>query len=189
METRRPTVTLLGVFVVVYLLEVLVGLVGVPRSAFALAAPVTARPWTLVTSVYAHGGVAHLVANAVALVVVGVFLERRTSALRFHLFFLASGVLTGLAQVTAGSLLGQRVAVLGASGAIFALLGYLLAGNRVTDAVVGGRSVSPRIRYAAFALVAAVVTLATALPGVALVAHFTGLFVGLLAGRAHLLRP
>ena len=40
-----------------------------------------------------------------------------------------------------------------------------------------------------FAVLAAVVTLATAAPGVALVAHFTGFLVGLLAGRARLLHP
>ncbi|MDG5778388.1 rhomboid family intramembrane serine protease [Haloarculaceae archaeon H-GB2-1] len=186
---RRPTVTLLVVFVVVYLLQRLAGVVGVPMAAFALAAPIAVQPWTLVTSVYAHGSLGHLLANAVTLVVVGVFLERRTSAVRFHLFFLGAGVLTGLAQVMVASLFGQHVAVLGASGAIFALLGYLLAGNRVTDAAVAGVSVRPRLRIALLVLLAAVVTLATAMPGVALVAHFTGLFVGLLAGRAHLLRP
>jgi len=39
-----------------------------------------------------------------------------------------------------------------------------------------------------FAVIAAVLTLATGAPGVALVAHFTGFLLGLIAGRAHLLR-
>ncbi len=189
MAQRSPTLTLLGVLAVVYLVEVLAGLVGVPRTAFALATPVVLRPWTLVTSVYAHGSLGHLLANAVGLVLVGVLLERRTSRARFHLFFLVTGALAGLSQVWVGRLLGARPAVLGASGAVFALAGYVIAGNRVSDTVLSAVGLSGRAILAVFVLVAAAVTLLTAGPGVALVAHFTGLLLGLLAGYGHVLRP
>lgn len=188
MARRSPTLTLVGVFVVVYLVELLVGLAGVPESAFALAPPVVARPWTLVTSVYAHGSVGHLLANTVGLVLLGLVLERRTSRMRFHLFFLVTGALAGLTQVWVGALFGVRTAVIGASGAVFALLGYVLAGNRVSDTVLSAVPLSGRAQLGAFAVAAAAVTLLTAAPGVALVAHFAGLLVGLLAGQAHLLR-
>ncbi|MFB6150819.1 MAG: rhomboid family intramembrane serine protease [Haloarculaceae archaeon] len=188
MARRSPTLTLVGVLAVAYLFESALGLVGVPRGAFALAPPVAARPWTLVTSVYAHESVGHLLANAVVLVAVGVVLERRTGRARFHAFFLATGVVTGLAQVWVADLVGPPVAVIGASGAVFALVGYVLAGNRVADAVLGRVPVRARTLLAAFAVLAAALTLATAGRRVALVAHFTGLLLGLLAGRAHLLR-
>jgi membrane associated rhomboid family serine protease len=185
---RSPTLTLIGVFALVFLCQLLLGPLGVPMAAFALAAPVAVRPWTLVTSVYAHGSVPHLLANTVALAVVGFFLERQTSNLRFHAFFLGSGVVAGLAEVAFGGTFGRPTMVLGASGGIFALLGYLLAGNRVADTLLDRLPMSPEGQLVAFALVAAAVTLATAGPRVALVAHFTGLLLGLLAGRAHLLR-
>ena len=188
MVSRSPTLTLVGVFVVVYLFQVLLGLFAVPMSVLTLALPVDHRPWTMVTSVYAHGSVPHLVANSVMLLLVGLYLERRTSRLRFHAFFLATGALSGLTQVWVSGLAGQRVAVLGASGAIFALMGYVLAGNRISDTVLDAVPLSARGQLLVFALVAAVVTLATAGRGVALVAHFTGLLLGLLAGQAHLLR-
>lgn len=188
MAERSPTLTLVGVFVVVYLLEVLVGLFGVSKTAFALATPVTLRPWTLVTSVYAHGSVGHLVANTVGLVLVGLFLERRTSRARFHLFFLVTGALAGLSQVWVARLLGARPAVLGASGAIFALAGYVLAGNRVSDTVLSAVPLSERAILVAFVVVAAALTILTAGPGVALIAHFTGLMLGLVSGRGHVLR-
>lgn len=196
---RSPTVATLSLFLVVFLVQRLVRLVagGVTmQSLFALTTPVTANPWTVVTSVYAHGSLSHLLANAVALAVVGILLERETTPARFHAFFLTTGALAGLAEVwlaaVVGSIVGgvpAQVAVLGGSGAIFALAGYLLTSNRLTERVVGSVQVSPRVQLALMAAVAVVVTLATASPQVALVAHFTGLLLGLLAGRAHLLRP
>ncbi|MFB6184545.1 MAG: rhomboid family intramembrane serine protease [Haloarculaceae archaeon] len=188
MSRTRPTLTLVGVFVVVFLLEVLGSAVGFGPAAFALSLPLTRRPWTLVTSVYAHAGVWHLLANSVALLVVGLVLERRTSAIRFYLFFLVTGMLAGVAQVTVAAALGHHVAVLGSSGGIFALLGYLLAGNRVTDVAVAGIEPDPRIAAAVVVAVAVLVTLLTAGSGVALFAHFTGLVLGLVAGRGHVLR-
>ena len=188
MTRRSPTLTLVGVFVVVYVVEVLAGFVGVPKTAFALATPVTLRPWTLVTSVYAHGSFGHLLANSVGLVLVGLLLERQTSRVRFHLFFLVTGALAGLSHVWVGRLLSERPAVLGASGAIFALVGYVLAGNRVSDTVLAAAPISERAILVVFVLVAAAVTVLTAGPGVALVAHFAGLLLGLLAGYDNVLR-
>lgn len=195
---ESPTFTLLGVFVVVFVVQSLVGVLTDPltaRSLFALSTPVTLNPWTVVTSVYAHGSVSHLVANGIALVFVGFPLERETTTARFHAFFLLTGVLAGLAEVWFASVVGSmlpgivaQVNVLGASGAIFALLGYLLTSNRLTDRVVGSFEVSPRAQLAVFAVVAAAITAVTAGQHVALVAHFTGLLLGLLAGRLHVLR-
>lgn len=210
---RSPTLALLAVLVAVYALQSLVALLADPptmRSLFALSTPVVANPWTVVTSVYAHSGVGHLVANAVALALVGFPLERETTPLRFHAFFLATGALAGLAEVwlaaTVGTLVSalvtavpplagvlpgvpSQVSVIGASGAVFALMGYLLTSNRLTDRVVGNVQLSPRAQIALFALVAAAITYLTASPQVALVAHFTGLLLGLVTGRLHVLRP
>ncbi|WP_246023016.1 rhomboid family intramembrane serine protease [Halosimplex halophilum] len=186
--SRSPTLTLVAVFVVVFLVQRAVALLQIP-FAFALAPPVGARPWTLVTSVYAHLSVGHLLANVAVLLLVGLYLERRTSRLRFHAFFLATGALSGLVQVWVSDLLGPGVAVLGASGGIAGLVGYVLAGNRMSDTLLDKTPLSPRAQLGAFVVVAGAVTVATAGPGVALVAHFAGLLIGLVAGRLHLLRP
>ncbi|WP_415378987.1 rhomboid family intramembrane serine protease [Halosimplex sp. TS25] len=186
--SRSPTLTLVGVIVVVFLVQRAVAFLQLPL-AFALSAPVGRQPWTVVTSVYAHVSVGHLVANVVVLVLVGLYLERQTSRLRFHAFFLATGALSGLTQVWVSDLVGPGVAVLGASGGIAGLVGYLLAGNRMSDTILDRTPLSPRAQLVIFVVVAGGITVATAGRGVALVAHFTGLLIGLLAGRAHLLRP
>lgn len=162
----------------------LVGLVGL----FALAPPVHRPPWGLLTSVYAHAGPGHLLSNAVVVALAGGLLARATTRLRFHAFFVATGVLAGLAQVWVGGLLGRTGAVLGASGAAFALVGYLLAANPVSAGVFDRLRLPPRVVVVVVALVAAGLTVAFSPAGSALVAHFSGALLGLLAGRLGLLR-
>ena len=185
---RSPTVTTLSAFALVFLLEWVALPIGLYGTLFVLTPPITVHPWTLVTSVYAHASAGHLLGNAAGLLLTGLVVERTTTRLRYHAFFLATGAVAGIAQITVGSLVGGTGGVLGASGAIFGFLGYLLTANRLTEVVVGGVEVSGRAQLIAFAIVAALITLATGTTRTALIAHFTGLFVGLLAGRAQVLR-
>jgi len=185
-----PTVQTLTIFLVVFAAQSLVGLLSerLAFGLFVLAPPISVRPWTLLVSVYAHAGLTHLVSNAVVLLLVGFAVERVTTAWRYHVFFASVGMVAGLSQVVASGVFGRPSAVLGASGAVFGLVGYLLAGNPVTDAVLGWLPLSGRARIALLLILAAGVTMLTAAPGVALVAHFSGFALGLLAGRARVLR-
>ncbi|WP_096394089.1 rhomboid family intramembrane serine protease [Halorubrum trapanicum] len=182
----RATLETLALVLLVGAAQALLSLVGL-FGLLALSTPLSVAPWTLVTSVYAHGSVGHLVANALALLLVGPLVERRTTRPRFHAFVVATGALAGVAQVTLGSLLGPPAAVLGISGAVFALGGYLLAGNVVSATLFDRLRLSSRAQLLLFGLVAVVLTATTAAPGVALIAHATGAFCGLVAGRMGLL--
>lgn len=179
---QSPTVDLLVVFAVVFVAQSVGHLVGVDAGWFALAAPLS-RPWTLVTSVYAHTSLTHLVTNALALGVIGLILERFTTRLRFHGFVLVTGAVSGVTHHAVSVLAGQPTAVLGASGAILALYGYALAGNPITGGMLSVLGLSRRTKLVMLALVALLVTALTAAPGVALVAHGTGFVLGLVAGR------
>jgi membrane associated rhomboid family serine protease len=184
----RPTLQTLSVVGVAFLLQQVVGLLGrLEYALFYLDLTVAARPWAAVTHVYAHAGPGHLLANAVALGVAGPLVARRTTTARFHLFFLSTGVLAGVAEVVVGSLLGPAVAVVGASGAIFGLLGYLLTGNTVAAGLLDWLDLTGRAQLLLFLAVAVLVTLATASPRAALVGHAAGLVCGLVAGRVRLL--
>jgi membrane associated rhomboid family serine protease len=184
-----PTVVLVVITIVTFLLQAVTGLFGLERWLFVLAWPIVTRPWTVVTSVFAHADLFHLVANLVALVIGGVVLERYTTPARFYAFFLVTGALAGVAQILATApLTAGQTAVIGSSGAVLAIFGYLAASNRVSDLAAAGVSLSPRARIALFTAIAALVTVATVGPDVALVGHFTGFLVGLVTGRAHVLR-
>jgi membrane associated rhomboid family serine protease len=190
-----PIFEVLTLFLLVFAAQLVTALADLVGGLFVLSPPVTENPWTVVTSVYAHGGVGHLVSNAVALVLFGWPVARATTRLRFHLFFILSGALAGVAQiVVSGALAGfplvpadPTTGVLGASGAVFALLGYLLASNRLSSGLAGVIRIPGWLAGLVFVGVAAAVTLFTAQPGVALIAHFTGLLFGLVAGRLRVL--
>ena len=164
------------------------GVIGVGPATFALALPLAAQPWTVVTSVYAHASVSHLVLNLLAFLLAGVVIEGRTTRLRFHAFVLVTGMLSGLSTVLLGTFLGRSVAVIGLSGAVLALVGYLLGGNLLTDVVVGRLSVSRRTWIPVVLGLALLVAVATGGPNVAYTAHVTGFLLGLVAGRSRLLR-
>lgn len=200
-RSGSPVFELLAVFSAVFALQVLASIAaaitpiaGVVGGLFVLAPPLTEAPWTVATSVYAHADVGHLLSNAVALVLFGWPVARATSRARFHAFFLVSGALAGVVQVLTTVFLAELpiiraepTAVLGASGAVFALLGYLLASNRLSSSIASTFSISPLLSIGVFVVIAAVLTFATAAPGVALFAHFAGLLVGLFAGSLGLL--
>lgn len=192
----RPVFEVLVVFVLVFTVQIITDLANIVGGLFVLSAPLVENPWTIVTSVYAHSGITHLTSNAVALVLFGWPVARATTRVRFHSFFLLTGAFAGVSQVLLREVLvdapgieATSVSVLGASGAVFALLGYLLASNRLSSGLGALVSVPRWVVYATFLVVAVILTLATAQPGVALIAHFTGLLVGLLAGRLNALDP
>ena len=186
---ESPTLDLLGAFAAVFVLQLVGGVLGFGAAWFALSLPLAVAPWTLVTSVYAHGSLGHLAANATALAIVGFALERFTTRGRFHAFVLLTGAAAGVAELVVADLLGPPTAVLGASGAILALYGYVLAGNPVAGGLLSRLPLGRRGRLGLLVAAVVLLTLLTARSGVAIVAHATGFALGLLAGRYRVLRP
>lgn len=183
----RPTVQTLAIVFLAFVGQQLAGLVGLEYWLFVLDPSVTVRPWTLVTSVYAHLHVGHLLSNVVGIAILGPLVSWRTTTGRFHAFFLTVGAISGLGQVFIGGLVGPATAVLGASGAVFGLLGYVLAGNPLTRGLLGWANLSRRSGVILLVGVAVLLTVATGSPGSALIGHAVGLVAGLVAGRVALL--
>ncbi|MFW5846948.1 MAG: rhomboid family intramembrane serine protease [Nanoarchaeota archaeon] len=82
--------------------------------------------WTFVTSMFFHGGFFHLFANMFSLFFVGSFLEKIIGSKRFLKIYFVSGILGSLFFVLSGLIFDNlSVPAVGASGAIFGLLGVL----------------------------------------------------------------
>ncbi len=99
------------------------------QSVFVLNTSHPEYVWTWVTSIFSHGGFGHIVVNSIVLYFFGPIVERRVGTRNFVLLFLIAGMAAGLAQVGTALFMGQTAAVLGASGAIMAVMGVLTVLN------------------------------------------------------------
>jgi len=82
------------------------------------------RPFSLLTSMFLHGGWLHLIGNMWFLWVFGSHVEDAMGPARFLVFYLISGILSGMVQLAMS--LGSPVPTIGASGAIAGVMGGFL---------------------------------------------------------------
>jgi rhomboid protease GluP len=105
-----------------------VGLVTQPQEVLAQGALVPAavtrgQVWLLLSSMFLHAGFIHLALNMLSLYFLGSFVEQAFGKGRFLALYLSSGLAGGIAYLYFGAFEGP---VVGASGAIFGLLGGVL---------------------------------------------------------------
>ncbi|KAK9055552.1 hypothetical protein SSX86_026636 [Deinandra increscens subsp. villosa] len=137
--------------------------------------------WRLITCIWLHGGLFHLLANMLSLLVIGIRLEQEFGFIRIGLLYVISGF--------GGSLLSalflQSNISVGASGAVFGLLGGMLS-ELITNWTIYANKMA-----ALFTLVIIIViNLAVGiLPHVDNFAHLGGFSSGFLLGFVFLMRP
>jgi membrane associated rhomboid family serine protease len=83
------------------------------------------KPWTLLTHMFLHGGLFHLLANMLALFFFGNYLSRLIGNRDFLTIYFGGGLMGGLVYVLLGQLGNPLIIAIGASGAVFALGGTL----------------------------------------------------------------
>ena len=143
------------------------------------------RPWTIVTNLFIHGNIWHILANMITLYFFGRYLLRLFGQRNFLIIYFVGGIVGNLFYyiyyILAPSLsiqVDSRTIAFGASGAVFALGGALTA-------------LRPKLKVLVFPipvplpLWAAVIggfLILSWLPGVGWQAHLGGLLVGLIAG-------
>lgn len=176
---------LLGAIVVVFILELIVQQTWGPgafSALFVLDAAFLSKPWTIITSIFAHGSFNHLLFNGIVLFFFGPLLEKRIGSRRFLALVLASGAIAGLAQVGLTVSLGERGGVIGISGALMGIMGALtLLGPRLTVLIF---FIIPAPLWALTIGYAALDTLGLfySTGNVAHMAHLAGLAIGLFVG-------
>ena len=139
--------------------------------------------WRLPASVFIHGGLIHLAVNMWCLFTIGPLIERLFGNVVTAVLYLAAGVGGAIASMAA---LPGRVSV-GASGAIFGLLGALLAFLLINRRSVPATVLSP-LRSSALSFVVFNTLFAAAVPNIDQWAHMGGLVTGFLSGLL-LIRP
>ncbi|MGC9982290.1 MAG: rhomboid family intramembrane serine protease [Polyangia bacterium] len=142
--------------------------------------------WRVFTYAFLHANTTHLLVNMLALYSLGGFLEALLGGRRYLAVYCASAVGGGIATALAGALRammgGPPSYTVGASGAIWGLMGATLA------LVLGRRRALPRLIARGLRqrlLVVLVINVALSfLPGIDLYAHFGGGLVGFLLTRS-----
>ncbi len=115
---RNVVLILIGLNVLMFFLQSIEGF----TEAFLLFSPeVGQRPWILVTSMFLHGSTMHLFGNMFALFIFGLILEKLVGSERFLAIYMLSGIIAGLVSSN------FYTSALGASGAVFGILGALAA--------------------------------------------------------------
>lgn len=127
------TYLFLGLMWVTFLTQVVLETLGFAQlhaALFVLRSSHVEYVWTWVTSIFAHGGFRHIAFNSIALYFFGPVVERQLRSQKFTALFLGGGVLAGLAQIGVSFALGDPISgVVGASGAIMAIMGVLTVLN------------------------------------------------------------
>jgi membrane associated rhomboid family serine protease len=127
MPTWKPpaapvTQCLLWLNIAIFLLELACGDVAIRRFALWPLGHGFAA-WQVVTSAFLHGSVLHLFLNLFGLRMFGREVEPAVGSGRFLFLYFLSAVTASATQLLVTALLGQAEPTLGASGAVFGVLG------------------------------------------------------------------
>jgi membrane associated rhomboid family serine protease len=153
----------------------LIGTLGLQPSTW------TREPWVVLTSMFMHAGVWHILANMFTLFFLGSYLCNMIGDKWFLIIYFVGGIIGSFFFILFSlytSLSNANSLVIGASGAVFAAAGALTA-------------LAPKIKVIVFPIPAPIplwvaiiggFLLISFLPGVAWEAHLGGLLVGLIAG-------
>jgi membrane associated rhomboid family serine protease len=119
---RNVTYTIVAVnvavFFVTYLFPRLITYLAIsPMTLFGMG-----FVWTPVTYMFTHGGFIHILVNMVALIFTGPAVEERMGSREFLAYYLISGVLAGVFSVFAYLFTGVANPIVGASGALYAVI-------------------------------------------------------------------
>jgi membrane associated rhomboid family serine protease len=139
----------------------------------------TDQPWTILTNLFVHGGIMHILFNMLVLYFFGGFLVSLVGERWFLVVYLLGGLLGNIFFWLIAPPLAQWAGVIGASGAIFAVEGTLVV-------------MRPRLPVIVFPIPAPIPLWAAVIGGflltyfaagnIAWEAHLGGLVFGLLAG-------
>jgi len=141
--------------------------------------------WTFLTSMFMHGGFFHLLVNMLSLFFIGSLLQKILGAKRYLSFYLISGLFARVFFVLASFIFPAdfNVFAVGASGALFGLIGLLMLMTPNLPVYVMFIPIPIKIKYAAPGILV-LLWLISAAGNVPIgnTAHLGGLIAGLAYG-------
>lgn len=171
MKNRFFALWISAICIVVFVLQLLIP--GFTETLL-LDSSAYSQVWRFVTSIFLHGDIMHIAYNLFALILFGSILEKLIGSNKFLLVFLVTGILANIISVNFYD------SSLGASGAIFGVIGALII---VRPMLVVWAFGLPMPIFIAGILWVGVDLLGVLSPSnVANIAHLSGMFFGLILG-------
>ena len=125
-KNKFPMITywLIAVNVILYVIPILFGQYNNLINNYSVWGPAIreGQTYRLLTGMFLHGGIVHLLFNCYALYVIGSQIENFLGRFKFIVIYLVSGISGALFSM----IFGGNYASIGASGAIFGLMGSLV---------------------------------------------------------------
>jgi len=141
------------------------------------------RLWTFLTSMFMHGGFFHLFANMFSLFFIGSLIERILGKKRYLWFYLISGLFAGVLYVLIEFLFPSNLPAVGASGALFGLVGLLVLLTPNLPVYVMFIPIPIKMKYAGPGILILLWIISRAANiGIGNTAHLGGLVCGLVYG-------
>ena len=184
MWKRAPvTMSLLVIIATVFGLEVLTRAVDDTEKLRALGAITGGllqhgEYWRLITSMFLHANWLHWAANSWALYQLGTLYEVLFGSKRFAIIYFATGIIAGIAS---SAHLDPNGAAVGASGAIFGILGAFIFSIRRSPQYRGQPWTRGLISQLVF-WIAVNIVIGFSVPQIDNIAHIGGLIAGLFLG-------
>lgn len=175
-QPYRATQVLIGINAAVYALTLLTGDRLVLEFGMFGVAVAAGEWWRLMTAPFLHAGLWHVGLNMYALWILGTLVEPLLGRWRFVAVYLVSALGGAVASYAFSD---PRIISVGASGAVFGLLGATIVALRKLNRSVSG----------VMALLAINVVLGFVFPGIDWRAHLGGLLAGLVLTSAMVAVP
>ena len=178
-RSKVPYITylLVGINIILYIIPILIGQHTNLINLYAVYGPAVKNGeyYRLLTGIFLHGNIIHLGFNCYALYIIGSQIESFLGKFKYLIIYLFSGLMGALFSV----LLGGNYVSIGASGAIFGLMGALVCFGYYYRVYLGNVVKTQIIPLIIFNL-----ALGFMMNGIDNFAHIGGLLGGILITRA-----
>ena len=129
--------------------------------------------WRFVTSIFTHASLYHLTSNLFGIICLGYVIEKYLTKTEYLFLYLGTGIITEIASSIYHALFSPHIVGIGASGAICGLMGFVIT-TLINDK-------KDKIKIL-FKIIVGFVTVNLFVPNIDNIAHFSGLFSGLVFG-------
>ena len=129
--------------------------------------------WRFVTPIFTHASLFHLTSNLFGIICLGYVIEKYLTKTEYLFLYLGTGIITEIASSIYHALFSPHIVGLGASGAICGLMGFAIT-TLINDK-------KDKIKIL-FKTIVGFVAVNLFVPNIDNIAHFSGLFSGLVFG-------